>query len=143
MPPTRFERADGLERSIIAGMRLVAPDLTKGESSILHVRQMTQYLKDQGHAKALPEHVRRIIKSISEDGRGEGGVSGIRLKSLDNETLEITLQREWKSLQATAEIRRRAAQRLLDHLLQQLPGNAKGSDLLAETARQAGARDAQ
>ena len=130
---SRFERADGLERSIIAGMRLVAPDLTKGESSILHVRQMTQYLKDQGHAKALPEHVRRIIKSISEDGRGEGGVGSIRLKSLDSETLEITLQREWKSLQATAEIRRRAAQRLLDHLLQQLPGNAKGSDLLAET----------
>jgi ATP-dependent DNA helicase RecQ len=97
------------------------------------VRQMSQYLKDQGHANALPEHVRRIIKSLSEDGRGEGGVGSIRVKSLDSETLEITLQREWKALQATAEIRRHAAQRLLEHLLQQLPASAKGSDLLAET----------
>ncbi len=130
---SRFERADSLERSVIAGMRLVAPDLSKGESSILHVRQMTQYLKDQGHAKALPEHVRRIIKSLSEDGRGEGGVGSIRVKSLDTETLEITLQRDWKALQGTAEIRRHAAQRLLEHLLQQLPASVKGSDLLAET----------
>jgi len=130
---SRFERSDSLERSIIAGMRLVAPDLNKGESSILHVRQMTQYLKDQGHTKALPEHVRRIIKSISEDGRSEGGVGSIRVKSLDSETLEITLQRDWKALQATAELRRLAAQRLLDHLLQQLPASTKGSDLLAET----------
>jgi ATP-dependent DNA helicase RecQ len=130
---SRLERADSLERSVIAGMRLVAPDLGKGESSVLHVRQMSQYLKDQGHANALPEHVRRIIKSLSEDGRGEGGVGSIRVKSLDSETLEITLQREWKALQATAEIRRHAAQRLLEHLLQQLPASAKGSDLLAET----------
>lgn len=130
---SRFERADSLERSVIAGMRLVAPDLSKGESSVLHVRQMTQYLKDQGHEKALPEHVRRIIKSLSEDGRGEGGLGSIRVRSLDSETLEITLQREWKALQATAEIRRHAAHQLLDHLLQQLPASAKGSDLLAET----------
>ena len=130
---SKFERSDSLERSIIAGMRLVAPDLSKGESSVLHVRQMTQYLKDQGHAKALPEHVRRIIKSIAEDGRGEGGVGSIRVRSLDSETLEITLQRDWAALQATAELRRLAAQRLLEHLLQQIPSNAKGVDLLTET----------
>ena len=130
---SKFERSDSLERSIIAGMRLVAPDLSKGESSVLHVRQMTQYLKDQGHAKALPEHVRRIIKSLAEDGRSEGGVGSIRVRNLDSETLEITLQRDWTALQATAELRRLAAQRLLDHLLQQLPPSAKGVDLLAET----------
>lgn len=129
----RIEDAQQLERAIIAGMRLVAPDMSKGDSSILHVRQMTQYLKDHGHTKALPAHVRKIIKSLAEDGRSEGGVGSIRVKSLDSETLEITLQRDWRALNATADMRRSAAQRLLEHLLQQLPANSKGKDLLAET----------
>ncbi|MFW2356549.1 RecQ family ATP-dependent DNA helicase [Hydrogenophaga sp.] len=130
---SRFERADSLEKSIIAGMKLEAPDMGKGDSSVLQVRQMTQYLKDQGHSKALPEHVRKIIKGLSEDGRGEGGVGSIRLRSLDSETIEVTLQREWRSLETTADLRRLAAKRLLDHLLERVPQGTKGSDLLAES----------
>ena len=45
----------------------------------------------------------------------------------------MTLQREWKVLEKTAELRRAAAGRLLDHLLATLPPRSRGTDLLAET----------
>jgi ATP-dependent DNA helicase RecQ len=129
----RLEAADALERDVIAVMRETAPDLAKGESSVLQLRHMTQYLKDHGHPTALPEHVRRIIKSISEDGRSDGGVGSIRLRHRDGENIEVTLQREWPALTTTAQIRRSAAVRLLEHLLEKVPNGTKGKDLLAET----------
>ena len=55
------------------------------------------------------------------------------MRGRDAETLLVTLQREWKALMRTAELRRAAAQRLLDHLLSTLPQGARGTDLLAET----------
>ena len=45
----------------------------------------------------------------------------------------MTLQREWSALERTAELRRAAAGRLLDHLLSTLPTGSRGTDLLAET----------
>jgi len=129
----RLEAADALERDVIEVMRETAPDLAKGESSVLQLRHMTQHLKDRGHTAALPEHVRRIIKSISEDGRSDGGVGSIRLRNRDGENIEVTLQREWSALTMTAQIRRSAAVRLLDHLLEKIPNGTKGKDLLAET----------
>ena len=40
---------------------------------MLHLRRTTQRLKDDGHKYALPELLRRIVRSIAADGRGEGG----------------------------------------------------------------------
>lgn len=129
----RLEVADALERDVIDAMRATAPDLAKGESSVLQLRHMTQHLKDHGHPTALPEHVRRIIKSLAEDGRNDGGVGSIRLRSRDSENIEVTLQREWSALATTAQVRRSAAVKLLDHLLEKIPNGTKGKDLLAET----------
>ena len=129
----RLENANALEVDVIEAMRLAAPDLDKGESSTLQLRHMTQHLKDHGHPKVLPEQVRRIIKSISEDGRGEGGIGSLRLRNRDSETIEVTLQREWPALDNTAQIRRQAASRLLAHMLESIPSGMKSKDLLAET----------
>lgn len=129
----RLEKAEILEVDVIEAMKMAALDMEKGESSTLHLRLLTQHLKDQGHPKVLPEQVRRIIKGISEDGRGEGGVGSLRLRSRDSETVEVTLQREWAALKTTAQIRRLAATILLNHLLERLPSASKGKDLLAET----------
>lgn len=129
----RLEKADALEVDVIDALRTAAPDMDKGDTSTLQLRHMTQHLKDKGHAKLLPEQVRRIIRGISEDGRGDGGVGSLRLRSRDSETLEITLQREWTTLKATAQIRRLGAGRLLNHLLGSMPPGVRGKDLLAET----------
>ena len=72
----RYEEAAKLEQALISLMREMAPDMGKGETYPLHLRLATQRLKDEGHSKALPERVRRIVRSIAADGRGEGGRRG-------------------------------------------------------------------
>jgi len=130
----RFAEAAALESALIEEMRLSAPDLGKGETSLLHLRQVAQHLKDAGHSHVLPERLMRILKSLAIDGRSEeGGIGSLRLKSLDAETVQVALQREWTALEKTARLRRAAAERLLEHLLACLPQGARGTDLLAET----------
>jgi len=130
----RFKEANDLETGLIALMRELAPDLEKGEISIFHLRQVTQHLKDNDHPEALPEKVWRILRSLSMDGRSEeGGIGSIELKKIDSECARITLQREWRDLEKTAELRRTGANALLEHLLSTVQDGARGNDLLAKT----------
>ena len=130
----RFEESAELEKALIDLLREAAPDMGRGDTSMLHLRLATQQLKDEGHTYALPERLGRIVRSIAADGRGEGGGGGsLGIRGRDPETLQVTLQREWGALEKTAELRRAAASRLLDHLLACLPPGSRGTDLLAET----------
>ena len=130
----RFEQAAALEKDLIDLLRETAPDMAVGQTSPLHLRLATQRLKDSGHTYALPERLWRIIRSISADGRGEGGGGGsIGVRRRDSETVQVTLQREWQRLDRIARLRRAAAKRILDHLLSTLPPSSRGTDLLAET----------
>ena len=130
----RFLEAAELEEAFIDLLREGAPDMERGESSHLHLRHATQRLRDDGHTHALPERLWRIVRSLAADGRGEGGGGGsLGVRGLEQEVLQVTLQREWSALVKTAAQRRSAAQRLFDHLLSTLPSGARGTDLLAET----------
>ena len=130
----RLEEAMALEEALIQALQEAAPDMQIDEASTLHLRVVTQKLKDGGHAQALPESVRRLLRSISRDGRDDGdGKGSIGLRGQDRETVRVTLQRSWKALAETALRRRTAARRLLDHLLGRLPTGVRGTDLLAET----------
>ena len=130
----RLEEATELETALIAHMREAAPDLSKGDTSSLHLRIASQVLRDAGLADPLPERLWRIIRSIAYDGRGEDGAAGsLSVRKQDAETARVTLQREWQALEETAQLRRAAAKRLLDHLLDCLPPGSRGMDLLAET----------
>ena len=92
----RLEEAAELERSLVERLRQAAPDLGKGETSLLHLRRANQQLKDAGHHHALPERLWRILRSLASDGRGEGSGGGsLGLRKLDAETVRVTLQREW------------------------------------------------
>ena len=130
----RFSEAAALEVALIEALQETAPDMQVGDASNLHLRLVTQRLKDAGHAQALPEQVWRILRSIAGDGRDEGGGKGsLGLRRADSETVRVTLNRPWKALAETALRRRSGAERLLDHLLECLPPRARGTDLLAET----------
>lgn len=130
----RFEQASALEESLIGELRQLSPDFGKGDTSVLHLRHAAQHLKDIGHANVLPEQVWRLLRSLSMDGRSEeGGVGSLRLRRLDTESVQVTLQRDWPALDKTARLRRTAAGRLLSHLLSCLPQGQRGNDLLAET----------
>jgi ATP-dependent DNA helicase RecQ len=129
----RLEEADGLEAALIDTLREQAPDLTRGEHSLLHLRRVCQHLQDADHPTALPERVWRLLRSLAADGRGEeGGVASLGLRRLDPETVRVELQRQWGSIADIAQRRRAAAQRLLEHLAGCADG-ARGTDLLVQT----------
>ena len=130
----RFRQAADLEQATIDLLRETAPDMEVGDSTQLFLRGATQRLQEEGHSNALPERVRRILNSVAADGRGDGGTGGsLSVRGRDSDTLQVTLRREWSALSRTAQVRRAAAGRLLEHLLSTLPQGARGVDLLAET----------
>jgi ATP-dependent DNA helicase RecQ len=130
----RFDDATAMESALIARLQEEAPDLGRGDVSALHLRRTTQALLDAGIPDVLPEKLRRLLKSLASDGQGEdSGKGSLRIKGLDQDTLQVTLLRDWPALAKTAELRRKAARLLLDHLLSCLPQGARGTDLLAET----------
>ena len=131
----RLEEAAALETALIAHMQEAAPDLGKGDSSSLHLRIAAQALRDQGLADPLPERLFRIVRGIAFDGRGEddGAAGSLTVRKRDAETARVTLHREWGTLAKIAGIRRDAAGRLLEHLLDCLPPGQRGTDRLAET----------
>ena len=130
----RLEEAAILETALIRHLRQAAPDLSKGEASILHLRVAAQVLRDEGVTDPLPERLWRILRSIASDGRGEGGGAGsIGIRKRDAETVQVKLRRGWPALEETALLRREGAKRLLEHLLACLPPGSRGTDLLAET----------
>ncbi len=145
----RLKQAAQLEHALIKCLRETAPDMVRGDKSLLHLRLLNQQIRKQiekqlreqrendieEHLKhILPERLMRILRSLGADGRGEGGgVGSLRLHQVDAELVQVTLQREWSTLEKTAELRRAAATSLLAHLLASLPSGSRGLDLLAET----------
>ena len=132
---SRLAEAVGLERALVDHLREAAPDMEKGDASTLHLRVATQRIKGAGHPSALPERIWRLLQGLARDGRGErddrGGSLGLR--RLGPEAVRVTLHRDWEALAETAERRRIAGLRLLEHLLSSLPERDRGTDLLAET----------
>ena len=123
----RLEQAAALETALIGHMREASPDQGKGDSAALHLRIAAQVLRDQGLADPLPVRLWRIVRGIAYDGRGEDGAAGsLSVRKRDPETVQVTLQREWGTLEETARIRRDAAGRLLEHLLSCLPSGSRG-----------------
>lgn len=124
-----------LEAALIALLREAAPDLGSGGGTELHLRHVSQRLRDEEHRSAIPHVIRRLLNSLSKDGADEeGGVGSIRLKRWnDPDVVQFWLQCEWDALDRRSRIRRVGAQRLLEHLSSCLPPNARGTDLLAET----------
>lgn len=130
----RFEGVVELERALLDLMAELAPGLGKGDSAPLYVRRVTQQLKDAGFERTLPEHVWRLLRSISEDGREESGAAGsLSLRRADSEVAQIELRREWPAIRELAGRRRDGAARLLDHFLSKLPKGARGLDQRVET----------
>ena len=130
----RLSRASAMEEDLIRLMQEQAPDQAVGESQPLHLRQASQYLKDQGHQHTLPLLVQRSLRSIAADGLEEAqGTANMRVRTRQNEVMQVTLLRDWQTIQGSAHARRQASETVLRHLLSKLPNGARGADLLVET----------
>ncbi len=129
-----LEKAMQTEKALIGLMRELAPDMEKGETHQLPLRQVSQHLQEEGHAGAHPDKIYRILQSVAADGRDEeGGVGSVQLRKLDAEFVLVTLRREWDALQTTALLRRTASACLLAHLLERLSPGKCGTELVVET----------
>ena len=130
----RFLRAAAMEEDLIRHMQEQAPDQAEGETQQLHLRQTTQHLKDLGHGQALPLLVQRSLKSIADDGLEESqGTANMRVRTRRNEVVQVTLLRDWRTIENSGNDRRQAAEAVLRHLLSRLPVGERGADLLVET----------
>ena len=130
----RLKEASELESDLIKVMQQYAPDLSKGDSSMLRLSVAAQKLKEMGHLSALPDKLGRLVRGLINDGRSdEGGNGSVRVRRIDPDTMEVFLQRDWVNLIKTAELRRTAADVLLKHFLSLVPAGTRGVDLLTET----------
>ena len=130
----RLEEAAALESALIELLQEEAPDADAGDPQPLHLRGAAQRIRSAGHQGALPERLRRMLRSLAADGRGEAGAGGsITISGVDREVVRITFHRPWAMIRRMAELRRTGAGQLLAHLLATLPDGARGVDLLAET----------
>ena len=130
----RFFRAAAMEEDLIMMMQEEAPDQREGDTHPLHLRQASQYLKDHGHEHALPLLVQRSLKSIAADGLEEAqGTANMRVRTWQNEVMQVTLLKDWQTIQKRSLARRQASETVLGHLVSKLPSGARGADLLVET----------
>ena len=131
----RLAEACELETALFSHMREQAPDLGKNDSSVLNLRVAAQRLRDDEVADPLPLRLMRIVRSIGNDGREEDeeAAGSLSVRKHRRDQAKITLHREWDALEKWAKVRREGAGLLLAHLLQRLPPDARGTDLLAET----------
>jgi len=134
----RLRAAVAVEQDLIGLLRQSAPDLQPGETAPLHLCQIAQRLRDDGHPEAIPMRIRALLQGLARDGAGEEGGAGGSLELLrgpDPEVVLLRLRRPWHDLADLAQRHRAAAGLLLDHLLACLPEEARGKDLLAETTQ--------
>lgn len=128
----RFAAAWGLEGTLVATMREMAPDAEAGAQ--LDLVLASHRMKEKGYEGAGPHILERLLRSIERDGRDEeGGRGNIRLKKLSSKTLEVVLQRSWRVVDQTAALRWSAAERLLEFLIAKVPAGTKGKDIQVET----------
>jgi ATP-dependent DNA helicase RecQ len=130
----RFAAARTLERTLIATMREMAHEADLGLGSQLDLQVASQEMKRKGQEGSSPHILERLLRGIERDGRDEdGGKGNIRLRKLSSKTLEVVLQRSWRVLDQTAELRWTAAERLLEFLIGKAPSGARGKDIQVDT----------
>lgn len=130
----RLSEASTLERDLITLMQEMAPEADDKTPYPLNLAETCQNLRDNGHSTVRPNVVDKLLRGISRDGKGQdGGKGNIRLRKVSRNTLRLTVERSWKIITQTAELRWAAASLLLNHLTGRLDKGARGKDLQVET----------
>lgn len=123
-----------LEKVLIARMRELAPDADAQNGATLDLTVAAHVLRGEGLENTSPHILERLLRSIARDGQDrDGGKGNIRLRKLSSKAVEVALERPWRVVEQTAELRWMAAEKLLDVLIAKVPSGTKGKDLQVET----------
>ncbi len=110
------------ERQLIDLLRELEPD-PEGWLS-LNGRLLSAELEQRG-IESSTELIRKLLRSIAEDGRGFAGQTGsLDVRPIAREQYRVRVKRSWDPLAELAERRRRIARVLLDALLAKVPRDA-------------------
>ncbi len=130
----RFQVATALETALIVAMREASPDAEGGEAQPLLLAATCQVLRDHGHLGARPDLIEAHLRSLAQDGRDEdGGGGNIHLRKVNRNTCLVRLLRSWEMVSRTAEVRRRGAELVLQHLEGLVAKGTRGKDVRVET----------
>ena len=125
-----FQAVSSLEAAMLDLIREQEPDAAQQTWLDVSLRALNQGLLDRGH-DSNPETLRLLLRSLAYDGRGMAGSRGsLDLRYIQQNHYKVRLQREWSTLQHTAERRRAVAGAILQHLLRKA-GNHSGEILLS------------
>lgn len=115
----RLQAALVADQALLALMAELEPDPEHWLP--LNARLISAELEARGVASS-PELVRKLLRSMSEDGRGFGGQSGsIDLRSVARDQYRVLVKRPWTRVAELADRRGRIARALLDALLNKIP----------------------
>jgi ATP-dependent DNA helicase RecQ len=125
-----------LELGLLKTLQKQAPDAEVGQWQQLSLRLTNQHLLDHGFEQSNPEILRLLLTSLSKDGQGLAGMKGsLTIKHRGLDQYSAKLNRGWKALEKTAELRQSVAKVALDGIIQRIPKDtAPSSDLLVEFA---------
>lgn len=130
----RLATAIRLEKALLSRLRELAPEAEVNEAAPLDLTVASQVLRGEGLENPSPHILERLMRSIERDGRDrDGGPGNIRLRKLSSKTVEVALQRPWRVVEQTAELRCMAAERLLEFLIARLAAGTRGKDVQVET----------
>jgi ATP-dependent DNA helicase RecQ len=129
----RLERVAAVDQELLKLFCQLAPD-PEGWMP-LDLRLINQELLNRG-VESSPEIVRRLLRSLSEDGRGLSGQRGsIDLRFVGRDSYRIRVSRDWAQIGELAERRRRVAAVVLEELMRAIPPDMGArADLLVEFA---------
>jgi ATP-dependent DNA helicase RecQ len=130
----RMATAMQLEKSLIARMRELAPEADAQNGATLDLTVAAHVLRGEGLENPSPHILERLLRSIARDGQDrDGGKGNIRLRKLSSKAVEVALERPWRVVEQTAELRWMAAEKLLDFLISKVPAGTRGKDIQVET----------
>ncbi|GAK54821.1 ATP-dependent DNA helicase, RecQ family [Candidatus Vecturithrix granuli] len=112
-----FEAVCALEEAMIKLLQEAEPDADEGAWVNLSLRRLNQRLINEGF-ESNPQTLQDLIKGLSDDGKGlAASIGSLDLYHISQDLYKVRLRRSWPALRKTANLRRKAANIILDVLI--------------------------
>jgi len=134
-----IDKMIGLEAKLLDKLQEEAPDadLTNSDDAQwqnLSLRQLNQYLLNEGFDYSNSEILRTIMYGLTQDGKGMANQKGsLEMRHHGQDQYRILIKRGWNALRETARRRQAVAKILLDTLIVKIPDDVPpNKNLLVE-----------
>ncbi len=130
---TRLRDVATVESGLLQLMQEQEPDADEHDWLHVSLRRLNQALRDRG-IEASPELIRKLLDSLSRDGRGFAAKRGsLEFRPAGKDSHRLKLHRNWATVVEISQRRRDVAEVVLRAILDQIPaGTGASAGLLVE-----------